>query len=293
MRASGRRTAFLGAIVGAITSGAETYDWTCAEFRKMEAMICRFLRVRLMEDACDGTSRKCWTNKEVLKYRRVAPMRVEIAVRRTAWLQVVSHAPQEHAQVTTAVSGTMLDDSPMDSVGHLRPDARHYARMFQRDLELFKGISLAGRLLLRQGDWRAKCEAGDTAVEFSLIDPRLLRVAFWSLFLPTVVAQLKRASADFGRSFVCELTKRDRNLCGEQFLSKKGLRAHQVWFSSVGGGHGLVAAPLAVCRSNECLWCRSLFSSARATRQHMRDANEMEHCRVDGGDSQMSSCDER
>ena len=61
-----------------------------------------------MEKAHDAEARKGWTNEEVLKYWRVAPMRVEIPVRRTSWLQAMSKTLQEHAQVTTAVWGTML-----------------------------------------------------------------------------------------------------------------------------------------------------------------------------------------
>ena len=96
----------------------------------------------LMGKAHDAEARKGWTNEEVLKYWRVAPTRVEIAVRRTSWLQAMSTALQEHAQVTTAVRGTMLRESPLDSVGHLKPDAHRYARMFQGDLELFSPFFL-------------------------------------------------------------------------------------------------------------------------------------------------------
>ena len=60
--------------MGAMTSGAETYDWSCAELHKMDAMICRFLRVLLTGKAYDAEARKGWTNEEVLKYWRVAPI---------------------------------------------------------------------------------------------------------------------------------------------------------------------------------------------------------------------------
>ena len=65
-----------------------------------------------------------------------------------------------------------------------------------------------------KGDGRATFEAGDTAVEFSVLDPR---EPFWLGCLSTVAAELKRASAETGRSFVCQLTTRDGNLCGKQF----------------------------------------------------------------------------
>ena len=90
------------------------------------------------------------------------------------------------------------------------------------------------------------------------------------------------------------------------FPSEKALRARQLWSSSSGGGHEFGGAPLVVVRSNECLWCRSLFSSVGAALQHVREAYEVGHCRVEGRgrgrareggeegeDSQMASGDER
>ena len=52
-------------------------------------------------------------------------------------LQAMSKELQEQSQVTTAIWGTVMDVSPLDSNGHLRPDAHRCARMFRSDLELF------------------------------------------------------------------------------------------------------------------------------------------------------------
>ena len=135
-------------------------------------MTCRLLRVLLREKAHDAEALKGLTNEEMLKYWRVAPMRVEIAVRRTSWLQATSKAPQEHAQVTTAVWSTMLRESPLDSVGHLTPDAHRYAGMLQGDLELFWGISGTEAFFdVWKGDSRKMFEVGGAAIEFSLLDP--------------------------------------------------------------------------------------------------------------------------
>ena len=75
--------------------------------------------------------------------------------------------------------------------------------MIQGDLDLSRGISGTETFFeVWKGYWRAMFEAGGTATEFSLLDPRLLRVAFWLGFLPTVAAEQKRASAETG-SCVC------------------------------------------------------------------------------------------
>ena len=126
------------------------------------------------------------TKEEVLKYCRVAPIRIKIAVRRT-----------------TAVWGTMLKVSPLDTVGHLMLDAHRYAGMFQSYVELFRCIS-GTEPFWGLEDWRTIFQAGDTAIEFSLFNPRVLRVAFWFFFFcPQLLL------AESGRSFV----KPDGTLC--------------------------------------------------------------------------------
>ena len=103
----------------------------------------------------DVSARRSWTNEEVLRYWQVALMRVEIAVRRTSWLQAMSKDPQEHSQVTTAIWGTMMDVPPLDSNGHLRPEAHRHARMFPSDVGLFQVISAAETFfVVWRGDWR-------------------------------------------------------------------------------------------------------------------------------------------
>ena len=42
--------------------------------------------------------------------------------------------------------GTMLKESPLDSVGYLKPDAHRYAGMFHSDPDLFRGFSGTGDL---------------------------------------------------------------------------------------------------------------------------------------------------
>ena len=61
----------------------------------------------------------------------------------------------------------------------------------------------------------ARIDAGETAVEFSLIDLSIFRVAFWWYLLPTVNLVVKRASAESGKSFACELTKRETGIFEE------------------------------------------------------------------------------
>ena len=80
LRWSLRSTVCLCSVVGAMTSGAETYYCSRAELQKMNARICRFLRVLLVGRAYDVSARRRWTDEEVLRHQRVAPMRVEIAV---------------------------------------------------------------------------------------------------------------------------------------------------------------------------------------------------------------------
>ena len=66
-------------------------------------------------------------------------------------------------------------------------------------------------------------------MEFSLVQPSILRVA-------SVNVEVKRASAVSEKSSVCQMTKETGILTGNFFRARKALRAHQLWFSSLGGG---------------------------------------------------------
>ena len=107
-------------------------------------------------------------------------------------------------------------------------------------------------------------------MEFSLVHPSFLRVA-------SVNVEVKRASAVSEKSSVCQMTKGTGILTENFFRARKALRAHQLWFSSLGGG-------LVGRWSVAVEW--SLFSSVGSTRQHMREACEMR-------DAQMAPCVER
>ena len=96
----------------------------------------------LLESALDGESLRCG-GAQGLDKRRGA----EILARRSdeggdpgetrlvASVEVEG-APRTCAGHTTAVWSTMLRESPLDSVGHMKPDAHRYARMFHGDMEL-------------------------------------------------------------------------------------------------------------------------------------------------------------
>ena len=96
--------------------------------------------------AYDGTARRCWTNEEVLRSDR-------------SETQFVAAGSVDGAAGAVAGHDSDLGDndgvSPLDSNGHMSPDAHRYARMFQSDLELFEGISGTWtHFEVWSGDWR-------------------------------------------------------------------------------------------------------------------------------------------
>ena len=100
-------------------------------------------------------------------------------------------------------------------------------------------------------------------------------MAFWLGFFAHSCCRIDTCERRNWEEFCVPIDDKGREFL--RFLSKKALRAHQLCSSSLGGGHGFGGAPLAVVRSNECLWCRSRFSSVGAARQHLREAYEMGH----------------
>ena len=88
-------------------SGAEKYDWSCAELRKMDAMICR---------ALDGMSLRCGGAQELDKRRGaqiLASRSDEGEDRGETHLRRCRRRPKNMRM--SRPWGTMLRESPMDS----------------------------------------------------------------------------------------------------------------------------------------------------------------------------------
>ena len=205
----------------------------------------------------------------------------------TSWLQAMSMAPQEHAQVTTAVWGTMVTESRQDSVGKLKPEAHRYAGLFQGDLEFFQEHLWHGDLFFRSGT-----VTGERCLK--LVMQMLNSVCMILVFsvwrsgwvFPHSCCRIETCERRNWEEFCVPSDDKRRETRRRTVAEQESAACVSVVVFSLGW-------PLAVVRSNECLWCRSLFASVGPARQRMREADEMGHCRVDGRDSQMASCDER
>ena len=77
------------------------------------------------------------TNKEVLRFWKLAPCDVEARVRRLKWAQTLVQDPSHPAQVLTAMFGKLpAESSPtLGPDGELSPDANPWAVRWMADLE--------------------------------------------------------------------------------------------------------------------------------------------------------------
>ena len=77
------------------------------------------------------------TNKEVLRFWKLAPCDVEARVRRLKWAQTLVQDPSHHAQVLTAMFGKLPAESSatLNSEGELTSEANPWALRWMEDLE--------------------------------------------------------------------------------------------------------------------------------------------------------------
>ncbi len=105
-----KRLMFMGRIVGAGMSGAETHIWTKADTSAMNGVTVGMLRSMLRGRACDKTLEKhpeSRSNAEILKHGRLAPCQREVVVRPIKWIQSTVPHQVEHGQTIAALTGRM------------------------------------------------------------------------------------------------------------------------------------------------------------------------------------------
>ena len=143
--ASLRRVVFLIKVQAPGISAAETYLYRDSDYRALDKLCVKFLRVMLKGEACDwgGLHPRAWSPRQVLRYWRVAPAAVEVRTRRLRWLQdMVAHRPT-HGQVVAALFGKLPDEEEATILptGRLSEGANSFARRLLDDLNSLAEVS--------------------------------------------------------------------------------------------------------------------------------------------------------
>ena len=224
-----KRSFFLAFVVGAGTSGLESYWWGEASCATMDKVVSKYLRSMMLGRACKQGEdhRESMSNQAVRQFWQIASMQVELAVRRVRWLQDMVRAPGQHRLAIAALWGqACFEQEPtLDDEGLLTEHANPLARQIQRYLERLRHTSGSEDFFEtwgRCGDsWKALFEDEETRMALLRLDAHLLRVADW--LLPS---SAEAAPAQENR-WICKIRDHQNRVCGKGFSSMAALTAHQ------------------------------------------------------------------
>ena len=128
------------------------------------------------------------TNKEVLRFSKLAPCDVEARVRRLKWAQTLVQVqdPSHHAQVLTAMFGKLLAEpsSTLGPDGEITPEANPWAVRWMEDLEALQPYDERGVVQRVGKDVRALFLDCELAADFVAIDVSVLRLLSLSTQVP-------------------------------------------------------------------------------------------------------------
>eukprot|EP00974_Lingulodinium_polyedra_P050754 4882061-Lingulodinium_polyedra.AAC.1 len=108
-----KRMMFIAFIVNTMFSGMTAFALSDRHYRSMDKVLVSLLRSLMMGRAAWLTEAGCrtLTNEQVFKHWRIAPSKVELAVRRLKMLVRWTARPERHCQGVMAVFGnTRLDE---------------------------------------------------------------------------------------------------------------------------------------------------------------------------------------
>ena len=126
------------------------------------------------------------TNKEVLRFWKLAPCDVEARVRRLKRAQTLVQDPSHHAQVLTAMFGKLpaKSSATLNSEGELTPEANPWALRWMEDLEALQPYDERCVIQRMGKDVRALFLDRELADDFVAIDVSVLRLQSLSTQVP-------------------------------------------------------------------------------------------------------------
>ena len=164
--------------------------WSCGKHRSIwnRGLVPRkhsINRLRRWRRADHGRVRTM-SNKEVLRFWKLAPCDVEARVRRLKWAQTVVQDPAHHTQLITAMFGK-LPSEPNPTLGpggEILPEANPWAVRWMADLEELEPYN-ERRVIQRVGrDVRALYLDRELAEDFVAMDVTILRLRSLAVEVP-------------------------------------------------------------------------------------------------------------
>ena len=300
-RASGCRRAtllvFRCMVHEALLSGLEALFLSASDVRKLDKVVMQLGRKIMRGGAClkqrvaqpDGSEVVKYTAKPnafVWRFLRIAPSEIELRIKRLVFWQQVARAPSKHA----ALLATMFAQFPFEDSPTLYPDGRPasdshaWVTLLCNDIEALREVDVVAHIAEQMDGKPVRLFHDPLCEQFALIDCSILRKAFLSVAIPPpgyvdVPAEVEPPNDGIDDpTHVCHDTLPDGSICGARFSSFRALQSHR----RKAAGHSFIAPECRLAITNQCPWCKCVFSTIAHARRHIKKSLSMHRCCGDG-----------
>ena len=216
------------------------------------------------------------TNKEVLRFWKLAPCDVEARVRRLKWAQTLVQDPSHHAQVLTAMFGKLPAEpsSTLGPDGEITPEANPWAVRWMEDLEALQPYDERGVVQRMGKNVRALFLDRELAADFVAIDVSVLRLQSLSTQVPPwdfreEVGHPMEVSQEGVPQWQCCFDDQ----CEAKFESFKALATHVLRH------HRQMETVSRLVLTNQCPVCLAVYGDRKAAHRHLLSSLRRGSCR--------------
>ena len=186
-----KRCFSIGRVVNTALSGIEAFCPSTAQYQSLTSLVTCLAR-RVMAGAARRREHgrvRTMSNKEVLRFWKMAPCDVEARVRRLKWAQTLVQDPAHHTQLITAMFGK-LPSEPDSTL----PEANPWAVRWMADLEELEPYDERGVIQRVGRDVRALFLDRELAEDFVAMDVTILRFRSLAVEVPPWDFRKRRVS---------------------------------------------------------------------------------------------------
>ena len=274
-----KRCFFISRVVNTALSGIEAFCPSKAQYQALTSLVTCLAR-RVMAGAAARRGEhgqvRTPTNKEVLRFWKLAPCDVEARVRRLKWAQTLVQDPSHHAQVLTAMFGKLPAESSatLNLEGELTPDANPWAARWMEDLEALQPYDERGVIQRMGKDVRALFLDRELADDFVAMDVSVLRLQSLSTQVPPwdfrdEVGHPMEVSHDGVPQWRCCCDDQ----CEAKFESFKALATHGLRH------HRQMETVSRLVLTNQCPVCLAVYGDRKAAHRHLLSSLRRGSCR--------------
>ena len=225
-------------------------------------------------------------NAFVWRFLRIAPSEIELRIKRLVFWQQVARAPSKHA----ALLATMFAQFPFEDSPTLYPDGRPandshaWVTLLCNDIEALREVDVVAHIAEQMDGKPVRLFHDPLCEQFALIDCSILRKAFLCVAIPPpgyvdVPAEVEPPNDGIDDpTHVCHDTLPDGSICGARFSSFRALQSHR----RKAAGHSFIAPECRLAITNQCPWCKCVFSTIANARRHIKKSLSMHRCCGDG-----------